>query len=85
MYKEFSLQFISQLGILARAVQRAVFQLHDTRAAVLPTYIKILTPTIGVFLKKTTTIHTMAGLNPTEEPLQSFYAQLNAQFTQWQD
>jgi len=79
MYKEFSLQFISQLGILARAVQRAVFQLHDTRAAVLPTYIKILTPTIGVFLKKkTTTIHTMAGLNPTEEPLQSFYAQLNA-------
>jgi hypothetical protein len=99
--KEFSLQFISQLGIFARAVWRAILQLHDTRAAVLPTYIKILTPTIGVFLKnyhnshngrtksyrRTTakflcpaqcTIHTMAGLNPTEEPLQSFCALLNA-------
>jgi len=29
MYKEFSLQFISQLGIFARAIKRAVLQLHD--------------------------------------------------------
>ena len=35
-------------------------------------------PYVLVIEIETTTIHTMAGLNPTEEPLQSFYAQLSA-------